>query len=294
MLAALRLSDARSFVLTTRLHEKRYWREYGAAFERIAEDPTVRVIVVSSALEKAFSAGIDRALRCVDSPPRLSNTRLCTHTVSDLFAIPRHTDPARRALLTRTYIRDFQRAISAPTRTPQPVIGAIHGVAFGLALDLLSALDVRLAASDTSFSIKEVDVGLAADIGTLARLPRLVGNTSLLYELALTGRVFGAREALGLGLVSRVVSGSREDVVKEALGLACEIAKKSPVAVVGVKRFVAHALDHPCVQQYACSTTFGADLFDTHARTPFFFLYVGRKMRSNIRLLGRRSHSKAR
>lgn len=71
MLAALRLSDARSFVLTTRLHEKRYWREYGAAFERIAEDPTVRVIVVSSALEKAFSAGVDRALRCVESPPRL-------------------------------------------------------------------------------------------------------------------------------------------------------------------------------------------------------------------------------
>ena len=173
-------------------------------------------------------------------------------------------------MLTRTYIRDFQRAISAPTRTPQPVIGAVHGVAFGLALDLLSALDVRLAASDTSFSIKEVDVGLAADIGTLARLPRLVGNTSLLYELALTGRVFGAKEALGLGLVSRVVSGSREDVVKEALGLACEIAKKSPVAVVGVKRFVAHALDHSCVQ-YVHETTFGADLFDTHAR-PFFFV----------------------
>lgn len=48
-------------LLTTRLHKKRYWREYGAAFDRIAEDPTVRVIVVSSALEKAFSAGIDRA-----------------------------------------------------------------------------------------------------------------------------------------------------------------------------------------------------------------------------------------
>jgi delta(3,5)-delta(2,4)-dienoyl-CoA isomerase len=200
-----------------------YWLEYGAAFERIAEDPTVRVVVVSSALEKAFSAGVD---------------------LSDLLTPPRHTDPARRALLTRSYIRDFQHAIGAPTRTPQPVIGAVHGVAFGLALDLLSALDVRLAASDAAFSIKEVDVGIAPDIGTLARMPRLVGNTSLLYELALTGRVFGARDALGLGLVSRVVPGSRDDVVREALELAREIARKSPVAVVGVKRFIAHALDH--------------------------------------------------
>ena len=205
---------------------------------------------------------------CPILPTSVSLINTHTKQVSDLLAVPRHTDPARRALLTRTYVRDFQRAISAPTRTPQPVIGAIHGVSFGLALDLLSALDVRLAATDTSFSIKEVDVGLAPDIGTLARLPRLVGNTSLLYELALTGRVFGAAEALGLGLVSRVVAGSRADVVKEAMDLAREIARKSPVAVVGVKRFVAHALDHPCVL-YACmhacmhETTFRA-LIDIH------------------------------
>ena len=148
-------------------------------------------------------------------------------------------------------MRNFQRAIGAPTRIPQPVIAAVHGVAFGLALDLLSAVDVRLAAADAAFSIKEVDVGLAADIGTLARLPRLVGNASLLYELALTGRVFGAQDAQRLGLVSRVVPGSRDDVVRAALELAREIARKSPVAVVGVKRFVSHALDHSYVFSYS-------------------------------------------
>ena len=169
------------------------------------------------------------------------------NAVSDLLALPRHPDPARRALLTRTSVRDFQHAIGAPTRTPQPVIAAVHGVAFGLALDALSAVDVRLAAADAAFSIKEVDVGLAPDVGTLARLPRLVGNASLLGELALTGRVFGAQDALRLGLVSRVVPGSRDEVVRAALELACEIARKSPVAVVGVKRFVAHARDHSCV-----------------------------------------------
>ncbi|KAI9431424.1 ClpP/crotonase, partial [Lactarius indigo] len=200
-----------------------YWLEYGAAFDRIAEDPTVRVVVLSSALEKVFSAGVD---------------------LSDLLALSRRSDPARHALSTRTHVRDFQHAIGAPARAPHPVIAAVHGVAFGLALDALGAVDVRLAAADAAFSIKEVDVGLAPDIGTLARLPRLVGNLSLLHELALTGRVFGAQDALGLGLVSRVVPGSRDEVVRAALELAREIARKSPVAVVGVKRFISHALDH--------------------------------------------------
>ncbi|KAI9437304.1 ClpP/crotonase [Lactarius indigo] len=205
-----------------------YWLEYGAAFDRIAEDPTVRVVVLSSALEKVFSAGVDRAWITSTLQPPLS----------------RRSDPARHALSTRTHVRDFQHAIGAPARAPQPVIAAVHGVAFGLALDALGAVDVRLAAADAAFSIKEVDVGLAPDIGTLARLPRLVGNLSLFHELALTGRVFGAQDALGLGLVSRVVPGSRDEVVRAALELAREIARKSPVAVVGVKRFISHALDH--------------------------------------------------
>ncbi|KAH9021652.1 ClpP/crotonase-like domain-containing protein [Lactarius deliciosus] len=200
-----------------------YWLEYGTVFDRISEDPTVRVVVLSSALEKVFSAGLD---------------------LSNLLVFHRQSDPARHALRTRTHIRDFQHAIGAPARAPQPVIAAVHGVAFGLALDALSAVDVRFAAADAAFSIKEVDVGLAPDLGTLARLPRLVGNVSLLHELALTGRVFGAQDALRLGLVSRVVRGSRDDVVSAALELAREIARKSPVAVVGVKRFISHALDH--------------------------------------------------
>ena len=94
---------------------------------------------------------------------------------------------------------------------------------------------------------QEVDVGLAADIGTLARLPKLTGNASLAAELALTARPFTAAEALTLGLVSRVVPGSRDAVVAAALVLAREIAAKSPVAVVGTKHLLAHARDHTYV-----------------------------------------------
>jgi len=170
--------------------------------------------------------------------------------VSELLSLPQHTDTARRALQTRTHLRAFQHAIGAPARVPQPVIAAVHGLAYGLAIDALCAVDVRWAASDVQFSIKEVDVGLAPDVGTLARAPaRAAGaNASLLFELALSGRVFGAEEACGaLGLVSRVVPGSRAEVVSAALGFAGEVAGKSPVAVAGIKRFVAHALDHSCV-----------------------------------------------
>jgi delta(3,5)-delta(2,4)-dienoyl-CoA isomerase len=152
----------------------------------------------------------------------------------------------------RTHLRDFQHAIGAPARIPQPVIAAIHGTAFGLALDLLCAVDVRWAASDAAFSIKEVDVGLAADSGTLARMPKLAANASLLHELALSARTFSAEEALrSLGFVSRVVPGSRAEVVRAAIVEFAEVvARKSPVAVVGTKQFITHALDHSCVLFY--------------------------------------------
>ncbi|KAJ7513306.1 ClpP/crotonase-like domain-containing protein, partial [Mycena galericulata] len=94
------------------------------------------------------------------------------------------------------------------------------------------------------FSVQEVDVGLAADIGTLTYLPKLTGNHSLLRELAFTSASFSAADAARLGLVSRVVSGGRDEVVREALGLAAVIASKGPVAVAGKKHILNHARDH--------------------------------------------------
>jgi delta(3,5)-delta(2,4)-dienoyl-CoA isomerase len=94
---------------------------------------------------------------------------------------------------------------------------------------------------------QEVDVGLAADIGTLARLRHAVGSSSAFHELAYTARVFAAPEALGLGLVSRMVAGGRDAVVREALETAAVIAAKSPVATATTKTFLLHARDNSCV-----------------------------------------------
>lgn len=92
--------------------------------------------------------------------------------------------------------------------------------------------------------IQEVDIGLAADIGTLARLPKVTGNQSLVQELAYTSRNFSAAEAKEIGLVSRIVEGGREEVIKAALETAKVIAAKSPIAVVGTKRVLLHSRDH--------------------------------------------------
>lgn len=98
-----------------------------------------------------------------------------------------------------------------------------------------------------SHVIQEVDIGLAPDVGTLAYLPKITGNDSLARELTYTGRLFSAAEAEKLGLVSRIVDGSRDEVVKAALNLAEIIATKSPIAVLGSKHLLTHSRDHTCV-----------------------------------------------
>lgn len=122
----------------------------------------------------------------------------------------------------------------------------MHGLCLGGGIDIIASCDVRYASDDAVFSIKvrltsllsspsqteltspsrtqEVDVGLAADVGSLQRLPKETGNASLLYELALTARNFGAEEASKLGLVSRIVKGGKQGVREAALETAKIIA----------------------------------------------------------------------
>lgn len=87
-------------------------------------------------------------------------------------------------------------------------------------------------------SRQEVKVGLAADVGTLQRFPKIVGNGSVARELALTGRVFSAREAKDIGFVSQVVRGGRGETVDAAVAIAKVIAANSPIAVTSTKHII--------------------------------------------------------
>ncbi|KAJ7605558.1 Delta2-dienoyl-CoA-isomerase [Roridomyces roridus] len=234
----LSVSAPSPHVLHIRLNRKpvnafcvEFWRAYGALFDRIVDEGRdVRAAVVSSAMPKIFTAGIDLS----------DAVKLNTGELIGGLSI----DPARNALDSLPFIKSFQRAIGAPERCPFPVIVAVHGPVLGLGVDIICACDIRYATETAEFSIKEVDVGLAADIGTLAYLPKIAGNQSLVREFAYTGATFSAVDAERAGIISRVVPGGAAEVVAAALGLAAEIARKSPVAVAGTKRILTHARDH--------------------------------------------------
>lgn len=119
----------------------------------------------------------------------------------------------------------------------------MHGFAFGLAIDISTCADIRICSSDVKFAVKEVDIGLAADIGTLSRLPKIVGNFSWVKDVALSARVFGAEEAYRVGFVSQVHD-SKAKAVEAGLKMAELLASKSPVAVQGTKELLNHARDN--------------------------------------------------
>ncbi|KAI9855360.1 MAG: hypothetical protein M1813_009818 [Trichoglossum hirsutum] len=206
---------------------KPMWLEMKEIFDRLSIDPTVRAILLTAAGEKAFTTGLD--VQAATSSGPLSNVD--------------GKDTMRAATALRRHILEFQNCISSVERCEKPVIVVLHGHSLGLAIDICTAADIRLCASSTRFAVKEVDVGLAADIGTLSRLPKIVNSFSWVKDVCLSARTFGADEALRVGLVSGVYS-SKDEAVKEGLKLSAMVATKSPVAVQGTKELLNWSLDH--------------------------------------------------
>lgn len=123
------------------------------------------------------------------------------------------------------------------------MICVLHGISIGLAIDLSTCADVRICAANTRFAVKEVDIGLAADIGTLSRLPKCVGSFSWVKDVCLSARTFDAKEALTVGFVSQVHE-TKSKAIEAGLKMAELLAAKSPVAVQGTKELLNHARDH--------------------------------------------------
>jgi 2,4-dienoyl-CoA reductase (NADPH2) len=142
----------------------------------------------------------------------------------------------------RQVILDLQDTLTSLERCRKPVLAAIHGACIGGGIDLICCADMRYCSADATFSIKEIDIGMTADVGTLQRLPKLVGE-GMVRELAYTGRKFDAAEALQMKLVNRVFE-SREALQSGVRELAVSIAAKSPLVVRGVKEMISYARDH--------------------------------------------------
>ncbi|XP_010598617.2 delta(3,5)-Delta(2,4)-dienoyl-CoA isomerase, mitochondrial-like isoform X2 [Loxodonta africana] len=204
---------------------KAFWSEMVECFNKISEDADCRTVVISGE-GKMFTSGIDLM------------------DMASVLLQPQGDDVARISWYMRNLLSKHQETFSVIEKCPKPVIAAIHGGCIGAGVDLITACDIRYCAQDAFFQVKEVDTGLAADVGTLQRLPRVIGSQSLVNELAFTARRMMADEALSSGLVSRVFP-DKEATLDAAFTLAAEISSKSPLAVQGTKVNLVYARDHP-------------------------------------------------
>ncbi|XP_076098820.1 delta(3,5)-Delta(2,4)-dienoyl-CoA isomerase, mitochondrial-like isoform X1 [Mytilus galloprovincialis] len=199
-----------------------FWRECRECFQKLATDKNYRVIIVSGA-GRLFTAGLDLM------------------DMGDVM--PTGKDVARNCFKIRPKIEEYQESFTSIEKCPKPVIAAVHGGCIGGGVDLTSACDIRYCTQDAWFQIKEIDVGLTADVGTLQRLPKIVGNDSLARELCYTARKFHSDEAKDIGFVSRIFP-DKAAMINAAIELASLIASKSPVAVQGTKVSMVYSRDH--------------------------------------------------
>jgi enoyl-CoA hydratase len=209
-----------------------FWRDLPLAMEELGDDPGIRCIVLA-ARGPHFSVGLDlkamggSLLNGGDSEGSLSSA-------------------SSRNATTYDTIRRMQDSVSAVERCPKPVIAAIHGYCIGGGVDLIAACDIRLASLDAAFSVREAKVAIVADIGSLQRLPSIIGMGHV-KELAYSAKDITAVRAAEIGLVNDAEGGAAE-VVSRAQDLAREIAANSPLAVQGTKRVLA-ATDGKTVEE---------------------------------------------
>ena len=203
-----------------------FWVELGDVLKEINRDSDVRVVVMSST-GKHFCAGMD-----------LNAFSNGVDNIPD----DKKPDHARIGEAVYRVAKELQEYISTLEKIRAPVIAAIHGGCIGGAVDLVTACDIRLASEDAFFCIQEINIGMAADVGTLQRLPKIISDSKM-REMAYTGRRMYAEEAKDAGLVSDTFE-SQEKLLDAANKLANEIASKSPVAIYGLKAVMNYSRDH--------------------------------------------------
>ena len=199
------------------------WQELQSVMEWADAEPAVRAVVLAGQ-GRHFCSGIDLSM-----------------LLGIQGAIADECEGRQREKLRRLILQ-LQDNVSSLERCRKPVVAAIHGACLGGGLDIALAADFRFAAADAVFAVREVDIGMVADVGTLQRLPGVVGQ-GIAREMALTGRDVTAEEALRFGLVNRVLPDANS-VLAAALETAALMASKSPLAVRGSKEMLNYSRDH--------------------------------------------------
>ena len=226
------------------------WYEIEQAMEWLDSTPEARVGVITGK-GKFFTAGIDLTL------------------LMGLGAkIEDDCDGRRREKLRRLILK-LQDTLSSIERCRKPVLAAIHGACIGGGIDLITACDMRYCSANAYFTVKEIDVGMTADVGTLQRLPHLVGD-GMARELAYTGRRVEGPEAQQMRLVNRCFD-TPEALQAGVMEIAQTIAAKSPLSIRGCKEMITYGRDHSVADGLNYIATWNAamlmskDLFEAGA-----------------------------
>ncbi len=193
-----------------------FFRELPALFTFVDREPSVRVVILSGS-QCIFSYGLDLKAMATALLPHLEAGNLAAE---------------RGKLLD--LIGDMQSGFDAVSRCRKPVIAAVAGACIGAGVDLIAACDVRIASRDATFSVREVKVAIVADLGSLQRLPRIIGHGHT-RELAFTGRDINAERALRINLVNDVYP-DESALIAAAREMAREIAANPAIVVQGAKQ----------------------------------------------------------
>lgn len=201
-----------------------FWREAPGVFDAIDTDDDVRAVVLSGAGGN-FTFGLD----------------LIAMTSELRYAL---SGPATAGERTRflDQLTAMQRALTSLMSCRKPVIACISGWCVGAGIDIICAADIRVCSGEAMFSARAVRIGIVEDMGSLQRLPAIIGEGAA-RELCLTGEDFGASKAAAIGLVNHVED-SPDAALQRAQAIAMRIAANPPLTVHGVKRVMnerAHA-----------------------------------------------------
>lgn len=219
--------------------DKYFWEEFPYVIQSLEQGGEARVLVVSSQ-GKHFTAGMDL-------------------DVFKTMSLGFDCEPARRAEHFRRGLLKLQKVISLLENVRMPVIIASQGGCIGGGVDLACAADFRYCTSDAYFSVKEIQLGMAADLGTLQRIQHLLPK-GLARELCFSGRNMEAQEALNSGFVNGVYE-TKSELIDSVLKLAKDIASYSPVAIAGTKEMLNYSIDHTVRESLNYMATWQAGMF---------------------------------
>lgn len=240
--------DAASGVATLELHRPERMNTLAPAFfpalrdavNRLSDEGHTRALVLRST-GKHFSAGMALDVFAGDF---------------ELLKLK----SARSRLAFQDGLRRLMACVDVLDEARFPTIAAVQGGCIGGALDLAAACDLRVCSADAFFTVQEIHIGMAADLGVLQRLQRVLPQ-GLAREMAYTGDRLGAERALAAGLVNAVLPDAAA-LHAHAQALAQNIAAKSPLAVSGSKRALNYARDHGTAESLQQMSLLQSAIFD--------------------------------